>query len=164
MNRIRAAAFACALALQLGAPPPAKAACHPQSTCVCGVSASGVNFGNYVPLDPSHLDIAGTVRVQCVQGQPRPLSFTVSLSAGGSGSYVARRMVGNGSQLQYNLYSDAAHAQIWGNGTGGSTDVTRSFNGQRVVDATISVYGRAFAGQTVNAGAYADTIVVTVVY
>lgn len=163
MRRIRAFALACALVLPSVAPAPAMATCAPGSMCSCDVSASGVNFGNYNPLDTGHLDIAGTIRVQCTQRKKDPLSFDVQLSAGGSGGYAARWMAGSGSQLQYNLYRDAARAQIWGNGTGGSTTVTRSFD-TRNIDDTISVYGRAFSGQAVNAGSYVDTIVVTVVY
>ncbi|MBC7985520.1 MAG: spore coat protein U domain-containing protein [Sphingomonadaceae bacterium] len=164
MTRGRVIALLLAIIAQLVAFGPARAACHAQSTCVCGVSASGVNFGNYNPLAPANLDIAGMVNVECIQSQPRPLSFVVNLSAGGSGGYATRRMVGGSSQLQYNLFRDAAHAQVWGDGTGVSTNVTRSFNGQRIVDDTINVYGRVFSGQTVNSGAYVDTIVVTVIY
>lgn len=152
------------LAIQLAAPAPAGAACHFLALCACTATASGVNFGNYNPVDSGHLNSTGTVSVRCTQLLPLPGSFTVDLSTGGSGSYATRRMTNGGSQLQYNLYRDVARSQIWGNGTGVSTDVTESFNGTRIVDRTINVYGRVFAGQDVSGGVYADTIVVTVVY
>lgn len=164
MRRVWLLLLAVAALCGVGAITPAEAACHQNSVCICTVSASGVNFGNYNPVDPTNLDSAGAIEVYCTQSQPRPLSFDINLSTGGSGSYAVRTMTGPGSQLQYNLYHDAARAMIWGNGTGGSTDVTLSYNGQRIVDETVSVYGRVFSGQSPPPGAYADTIIVTVVY
>lgn len=153
-----------ALFAGLALPAPAAAACGPRTSCVCEVSATGVNFGNYNPLAAGHADSVGSVTVNCEKNGPGALSFTVNLSPGGSASYATRRMAGGGgSQLDYNLYRDAARSQIWGDGTGGSTNATFS-DSTKNIQQTFSVYGRAFSGQTPTAGAYADIIVVTVVY
>jgi spore coat protein U-like protein len=63
------------------------------------------------------------------------------------------------SPLTYNLYTDASRLISWGDGSGGSSTV--SMTGAA---ADIPVYGRMAARQNVPAGAYADTIVVTITY
>lgn len=163
MNRLRTI-----LALMFGAyllaPAPAEAACNPLSFCSCTVTATGVSFGTYDPLSPSSDDASGSVRVRCTLLLALNGSFTVDLSTGSSGSYAGRTMRNGATVLPYNLYTNAARTQIWGNGTGSSARVTRTFAGLLVVDRTIPVYGRILPRQNVRSGPYSDTIVVTVTY
>lgn len=157
-------AVATSLALCLFAPAPARAACNPLSLCSCTVSATGVAFGSYNPLSNSPNDAAGSVRVVCTLLVALNGSFTIDLSTGASNSYTNRTLRNGANNLVYNLYTSAARTQIWGNGTGSSVRVTQNFAGLLLVDRTVPVYGRIPAGQNAPAGAYSDTIIVTVTY
>lgn len=145
-------------------PDPAEAACNRLSFCTCTVTATGVSYGTYDTLAPSSDDASGSVRVRCTLLVALSGSFTIDLSAGSSGSYAGRTMRSGAQILPYNLYTNAARTQVWGNGTGGSARVTQSFSGLLVVDRSVPVYGRIPSRQNVRAGAYSDTIVVTVTY
>jgi spore coat protein U-like protein len=160
---IRAAAMTFAAGLFLS-PMPAEAACSPLSLCSCTVTATGVSFGTYNMLTAAPNDATGTVRVTCILLLDLAGSFTVDLSPGVSGSYTARTLRNGANSLTYNLYTDAARTQLWGNGTGGSNRVTQNFAGLLLVDRSYTVYGRIPALQNVRSGAYSDTIVVTVTY
>lgn len=143
---------------------PAKAACAPLSLCSCTVTATGVSFGNYNVVNAAPTDSTGTVRVRCTLLVALAGSFTVDLSTGSSGTYAQRTLHNGPSSLDYNLYTDVARTQIWGNGSGGSFRVTRNFTALLSVDQTVTVYGRIRSGQNVPAGSYSDTIIVTVTY
>jgi spore coat protein U-like protein len=128
----------------------------------CTASATGVSFGTYNLLSAAPLDSTGTVTVDCsgassITGNN---SVTVSLSTGQSGTYTARSL---GTGFSYNLYQDAAYSEIWGDGTGTSTQYTGSItNGHPSFKAT--VYGQIPAGQNPSPGSYTDNITVTVNY
>lgn len=145
-------------------PTPARAACAALSFCSCTVSATPVSFGNYDPIGSANLDSTGEVTVDCTLLVALAGSYTVDFSTGTSGSYATRTMKNGVTDLQYNLYTDAAHTQIWGNNTGGSSRVTRIFSGLLSLQLRNTVYGRVFGSQNVPAGTYSDTIVVTVTY
>lgn len=87
-------------------------------------------------------------------------TFNVALSKGG-GSYAQRTMTKGADRLEYNLYTDAAHMMVWGDGTSGT--VVQSLTGFITLGATnYTVYGLMAAGQYPVAGTYDDTITVTV--
>jgi spore coat protein U-like protein len=128
-------------------------------TCTAG--ASGVAFGTYNLLSATPLTSTGTVTVNCsnafVLGNN---TVTIDLSTGQSGIYTTRSL---GTGFSYNLYQDAAHTQIWGNGTGGSTQYSGTLTtGQTTLTAT--VYAEIPALQNPAPGSYTDTITVTVNY
>ena len=130
----------------------------------CSVSATGVAFGVYDATAAAPDDAAGAISVTCT-----PLSgvagYTISLSAGSSGSYAARRMTSGGSTLSYQLYTDAARTQIWGNGSGASA-IVGSLSLLAILGGSAShqIYGRIPAHLAANPGSYSDTITVTVTY
>jgi spore coat protein U domain-containing protein, fimbrial subunit CupE1/2/3/6 len=139
-------------------------ACAPAHATVtsCVVSAGGVAFGLYDPTSPGALPSSGTITVNCtVPNGNNPV--TIALSAGFSGSFGTRTMSSGLDTLSYNLYLDAAHSQVWGDGTGGSVTDTQSVtHGKPSFSAT--VYGLMPASQNAAAGSYNDTITVTVNY
>jgi spore coat protein U-like protein len=155
------AALLCSLLI---APTPAKAACAPLSLCSCTVTATGISFGNYVPVDAANNDSAGSVRVRCTLLVALGGSYTVDFSTGSSGSYAQRTLRNGPSVLTYNLYTNAARSQILGDGSGGSSQITQNFSALLAIDQTISVYGRISGGQNVPPGSYSDIIIVTVTY
>ena len=129
----------------------------------CKATVTPLVFGTYMPMTTSHLDVTGQIDVRC---QAQPGSFSVVLTPGSSGDPLDRVMIaGVGDILSYNLFLDAARTQVWGDGsppTVFATGVRNSSN--RPSFYTFPVYGRIFANQAPNPGAYADNIVVTVLF
>ncbi|MBW8840712.1 MAG: spore coat protein U domain-containing protein [Sphingomonadales bacterium] len=125
----------------------------------CIVNANPLNFGNYDPTTATALDGTTTLSVLCTVGT----SFTVGLSAGTStGATVTTRKMTNGADtLSYALYQEAARTNNWGNTPGTDTPLATT---APVLATSLTVYGRIPAGQNVPAGAYNDTITVTVNY
>jgi len=142
---------------------------HAEALTSCGVSATGVAFGTYNPLNASAAVTTGSLTVTCtlLSGAATTVSVRVDLGSGLSGSYAARSMLSGANALSYNLFWSTAYTQVWGDGTGGS------FYGTASVPLTPSaptqavsgtMYARAPAAQDMAAGSYTDTIVVTVTY
>jgi spore coat protein U-like protein len=136
-----------------------------QSTC--SASAATLAFGNYTPGAGA---ITGNtnITVKCTKGT----TFTVGLNAGSTtGDTYAQRVMANAgatSTLQYNLYTTAALATVFGDGSAGTATAAGTGNGVAAANAvTVPVYGNlpdSAANQTALAGAYTDTIAVTVTY
>lgn len=122
----------------------------------CSVTPTSVAFGIYSTLDVAPTDTAGTLQVSC---DTTTVAYTLLLSPGGAGSYAPRTLAGGTYTLAYNLYTDALHTIVWGDGSGGSTTVSGAFALPGAIDHT--VYGRLPAQQNVGTGAYTDTITVT---
>lgn len=122
----------------------------------CTVSITPINFGTYSPYASVALDSTGQVSVDCGGAG----SAVVSLNPGvnGGGSFMGRSLGNGQSQLHYQLYSDGAYTQVWGDGTGGSTTASVSGSG------TLTMYGRVPAHQNVTAGLYTDTVLLTITY
>lgn len=127
----------------------------------CAISATNLNFGNYDPGSATPDDATSTVSVQCSTGT----SYAVSLDAGTtSGSTLTSRNMSDGiaSTLNYQLYTDAAHTTVWGDGSGST--LTNSGVGTGSSSQDYTVYGRVPISQFVTSGAYSDTITATVSY
>jgi spore coat protein U-like protein len=124
----------------------------------CTVSATSVQFGQYIALESSPVDAVGNVTVSCGPGSP----FTVKLDAGenSSGSFHPRRLraASSGATLNYNLYLDSARTQVWGDGT--NNTFIRSGTGSGS-SQQFSLYGRIPGSQNVSVGMYSDTVTVT---
>ncbi len=100
------------------------------------VSATGVSFGAYDPLTPS---------------------------SGSANRFSPRAMTSGASVPSYDLYTAAARTSIWGDGT--SDTETRSYDGLLVLGhVELAIHGAIPQGQFVSAGAYTDTIIVTIEY
>lgn len=153
--RVRAVAL-----LLLGAlvSPAARAA----SITSCTVTATGVAFGTYTPLQAGSLDMNGSITITCT-GVTGRNTVTIDLSTGSSNSYLTRTLTAGTYTLNYNLYQDAADSEIWGNGTGGSTEASTTIR-KAVPNATLTVYGAVAAAQDPAPGSYTDNITVSVNY
>jgi spore coat protein U-like protein len=94
--------------------------------------------------------------VTCTNGA----AYQVALGLGnGTGATTTTRYMTNGAnKLGYTLYRDSNRTLLWGQSVG--TD-TLSGTGTGAA-ATVNVYGRVAIAQTAIAGAYQDTVVVTV--
>lgn len=135
----------------------------------CNVSATGVTFGNYDPTSSLPTDATGNVHVFCtvlLLSIASTVNISLNPGTGNSGSFFPRKMSSGANRLNYNLYKEASHATVWGDGTGG-TGLWPDSNILILVAGTPidhTIYGSIPAGQYVAAGAYSDTITVTVEY
>ena len=131
----------------------------------CVISATPVSFGTYDALNTRPTESQGTISYECGthEGDLRtPVkNIQIELSSGSSGNYSSRTLQGGGDRLQYNVYLDAAHQTIWGDGTSG-TDVLRHSNPQNHQTYTVQIYGRILPQQDVLFGSYTDTLIATI--
>lgn len=128
---------------------------------LCSVSSVvGVSFGGYDVFSGTSLDSTGSITYSCANVGVFD-TITISLSRGGSATFVPRRMASGANTLSYNLYRDAARSVVWGDGTGGSS-VYGPVNPPAIGSSTVSVFGRIPALQNVPVGVYGDAIVATI--
>jgi spore coat protein U-like protein len=129
----------------------------------CAATATTLAFPAYTP-GAGAVTNNSTISVKCTKNTP----YTVALNAGTTtGDAFTQRLMASGTNtLQYNLYTTAAFATVFGDGTG--TTATSAGTGAGVATAnTITVYGQLLdstANQLAVPGAYSDTITVTVSY
>ena len=127
-------------------------------TSSCTINgATTLDFGSNGVLT-SALDQSSTITVQCTNTTP----YNVGLSSGAApGATVTTRKMTNGAAtINYSLYSNAGRTTNWGN-TVGTDTVSATGDG---ASQAFTVYGRVPAQTTPAAGAYSDTITVTVTY
>jgi spore coat protein U-like protein len=131
-------------------------------TCTLLAPLSGstfLDFGLYKSLGAA-VDRTGSLTLVCVPVLPAlTVTYRIEIDAGGgnAGSFSPRRMTAGGYGLGYNLFRDASRTLIWGNGTGG----TSAHTGICATTCVLTVYGRLFGGQSAPAGAYSDTVTLT---
>jgi spore coat protein U-like protein len=126
-------------------------------TSNCAVSTTALAFGNIDVTTGTDFDTTGGISVTCTNGT----AWTAEADAGGgSGATTAVRKMTSGTDLlDYALYSDSGRTTIWGTGAG--EDIASTGTG---VAQAMTIYGRVPSGQTSPAGAYTDTVNVTVTY
>ncbi len=124
----------------------------------CTVSATAVTFSAYNVFTATANTANGTVTYRCGREDHNIL---ISISTGSSSSFTPRTLKKGTESLNYNLYLDAAFATIWGDGSGGTGDYTKS-NPPNSTDVNLTVFGRIPALQDVSVGSYSDTVVVTI--
>jgi spore coat protein U-like protein len=119
----------------------------------CSISTSAVAFGTF---GGSEVDATGTVTANCITGT----AWTIGLGAGnGTGATTSSRKLTSGANtLGYQLFSDAGHANNWGNNVGTDT-VAGTGTG---ASQNQTVYGVIPAGSTPAGGSYADIVVATI--
>ena len=133
-----------------------------QSTC--SATAATLAFPNYTPGGGAQIGNT-TISVKCTKNTP----FTVALNAGATtgDAYTQRLMGGSGTNtLQYNLFTSAALAQVFGDGSGGTGTVAGTGLGVATANA-VQVFGQvpdSATNQAAVPGVYTDTITVTVTY
>ena len=130
-----------------------------RAEAACTISTTPVNFGNYNVLNPTATDSTGRVTITCGTDS----NVAIQLGTGVSGTYFSREMRSGPERLFYNLYRNAARTIIWGDGTSGTQQVIIA-NPPNFSPRNVTVYGRIPALQDVAVGAYADTVVATVIF
>ena len=124
----------------------------------CNVESTSVAFGTYNVFATAPVESTGAVLLNCNGGAK---NVRVSISRGQSGSYAPRALRRATESLGYNLFLDASRSTVWGDGTGGSSAYLVG-NPPNNKNTDITIYGRIFAGQDISAGAYSDSVAVTI--
>jgi spore coat protein U-like protein len=122
----------------------------------CTVSAANLSFPAVNPLS-TQTDGSTTVTVNCTKNT----TYTVGLTSGTTtGATIAQRLMASGTDLMnYNLYTDAGRASVWGNSAGSWVSGTGAGLG---TPQALTVYGRVAGGQTNLAAATYTEAAITV--
>lgn len=124
----------------------------------CTLTLNPLSFGTYDPLETTvPLDRTTSMNVRC----NRNTFVQIFYSTGSSGTYSARTMRQGVSSLAYNIFFEAAHVSILGDGTGGSFFLQGTVG---TGGANITLFGRIPPGQDPSVGPHADTIIVTMTF
>jgi spore coat protein U-like protein len=125
----------------------------------CEVTADNdMSFGTQGFLDTSHTAEA-EIAIRCTTDT----EGIIALNGGtGEGSPTLRTMETgtSSSSIEYGLFTDNTYLTFWGDGIDGSTV---SHTGKGTAE-TLTIYGRTSIQGDPGAGAYSDTITVTVTY
>jgi spore coat protein U-like protein len=136
------------------------AACALPAHAACTVAATPVAFGSYDVFQAAPSDSTGSITYRCGNSDK---DIRITISPGSSSTFAPRTLRQGGESLAYNLFSDAARTQVWGDGTAGTWSYF-IHNPQNNRDVVLTVYGRVAAAQDAAVGSYADTVVVTLEY
>lgn len=129
-----------------------------QVVATCSATMTAINFNSVNPQS-SQTDVTGTLNYSCnnIDNNPQTLSLCFNLL----GQDTDPRLMsdGAGHTLQFQLYTDNARTQIWGN-PGYGTQLQESLlqipKGQSA-GGSVSIYARVLNGQTTAvAGSYID--------
>jgi len=90
------------------------------------------------------------------------------MAQGNTNSFAPRGMAGpelvaTGHFLDYNIYLDSTHRQVWGTGEGPTLAYVDA-NPPNGTPVTVPVFGRIFGGQDVVFGPYADDVPVRILF
>ena len=129
----------------------------------CTVAATPMAFGAPTAIGGANVDTTSTISLVCTNGAAYDVALDNGLNAASGQRYMS-----NGAttpvKIPYNIYKDSAHASAWGStsGTGGNTSSgVAGISGA----VTLTAYGRIPSTATsVGAGAYIDTVTVTVTF
>jgi spore coat protein U-like protein len=135
---------------------------------VCVIETRPVTFGVYDPLAGTAVDAIGQVIYSCgnllgAGTRAGSKNVRIELETGSSNQYVDRRMTSGADYLLYNLYLDATHRTVWGNGTN-NTGVYVDSHPPNLTPVTVTVFGRIRGLQDVSAGQYVDAMLARVVF
>lgn len=128
----------------------------------CTITAGNLDFGDWT-VD-TDVAVDSTITVRCTAGT----DYVVNLSGGTTtGNVLDREMTGPGAtNVNYNLYTDVARANVWGNGQNGTFNLGGIGAGMAAAQSLL-VRGQLLASANiglVEAGVYTDTITATIVY
>jgi len=111
-----------------------------------------VAFASVNVLPGTAIDTTGTLTITCTGLKKNRLyRFCTDIAAGADVSGTQRRMASAANRLNFDLYTDAARSQQWGNyatgflGGGSQNDFTSDNNGD--LATTLTVYARLAASQ-----------------
>ena len=128
----------------------------------CTITTPSFNFGDYDPQDATPTTGTGTLTTSCTNDGI--MDYMISSSAGNSGAYLNRYVAHGANHLSYNLYVNPSYSSIWGNGSPGTSIITRTRQQCGKVPCTELIYGRIPALQSAPPGQYTDMIAIILQY
>jgi len=136
------------------------------NAAACTVDAGGtLPFGSHPALaGAGPFNVTGTFGIQCNAGGVTKTTVTVSLDAGlNAAGIIANRKMKRTTLpavfLGYQIYQNAAHTTIFGNGAGQTRTVTTTGSATK----TVRMYGQ-IPTTTADPGIYNDTVNVTITF
>src|SRR5262245_12966363 len=125
-----------------------------------------MGFGAYNDSSAVDTDTATSVVVRCTRllGTNNANVVLQLGPSARSGTIATRQMASGANRMNYNLYRDAGRTQIWGQTSGVDTVTlnTGNISNGGSNDVTFTIFGRIPALQNVAAGAYSDSVQMTV--
>jgi spore coat protein U-like protein len=123
----------------------------------CIIATTNLAFGTYpaIAVGPTVL-ATSTIQITCELGD----TYTIGLNDGVSRAGGQRRMARTSTPvnyLNYNVFQDAARTLPWGDNGGSRVSAVGTGGAQ-----SYTVFGQLPGAQVVPAGAYVDTVTVTV--
>jgi spore coat protein U-like protein len=138
----------------LAAPPGEKAG-------LCAIETRPLSFGNYDPEANAELDAVAQVIYTC---NNQAKKIRIEMTTGVSNQFSPRYMLANAvDRLDYNIYLDATHQTIWGQGLYG-TDVYFESNPPNGTPVIVPAFGRILPRQNPPPGEYIDVLTVRVLF
>ena len=119
----------------------------------CLLETSDLDFGTS-GLIGDNIDAETDLNLTCTSGT----GYSIAISGGGAGDPNNRLLSSGGNSVRYGLYSDSQRTNVWGTAEG--SIVSDEGSG---AERKYWVYGR-IPPQPAAAGAYGDTVVVTITY
>lgn len=127
----------------------------------CTITLNDINHGTVTTLAANNDAASVGDKITCSFADVYSIAFDVGT---GGGTYGTRTLANGANALNFNVYSDASHTQVWGDGSGGSAAVTGTSTGGNVADP-LTVYSRVFGPQTGKPeGTYSSTITATATF
>jgi spore coat protein U-like protein len=134
----------------------------PLLACSVDVS-SGVNFGTYNPFNSTPNQSTTQIEVTCTVTDTG--SFSLTLDTGSSGTFTNRTLISSDFTMNYNLYTSATYATVWGDGSSGTSFITDDVSNCVSSSCQYTIYGQAPSSQlSVGVGSYVDTVNATLTF
>jgi spore coat protein U-like protein len=139
------------------------ALCGGSVHAACSIAVTPLNFGAYNVFAVVPLRSTGTFSISCNEAPPPNVTLSIGPSAA-TGIFNPRQMrqSGGSDALVYNLFTDSAMTQVWGDGITGGNVLQQKVTKNKTWNAI--VYGNLPAQQNVSAGIYSDSLVVTIIW
>lgn len=129
----------------------------------CTVAATPMAFGAPTAIGGANVDTTSTISLVCTNGA----AYDVALDNGLNATSGQRNM-SNGAttpvKIPYNIFKDAGRSSAWGSTSGAGGNTSSGVAGVSGA-VTLTAYGRIpSTAASVGAGAYTDTVTVTVTF
>ena len=127
----------------------------------CTVAATPMSFGAPTAIGGANIDSTSTISLVCTNGATYVVALDQGLNAASG-----QRFMSNGAttpvKIPYGIFTDSARSAAWGSTSGTNTVAGTAGASGAVV---LTAYGRIPSSATsVGAGAYIDTVTVTVTF
>lgn len=133
----------------------------PEGGGICTIETRPLSFGAYDTESNAPLDALAQVIYAC---NNQASKIRIEMTTGAAGQFDRRMSAGTGTDfLRYNIYLDATHTTIWGQGAFG-TDVYYEGNPPNGTPVVVPAYGRIPPRQDVEPGEYRDVLTVRILF